>query len=123
MKIEQPRIVEKGWGHEVIIVNGPAYCGKILHFNKDAKFSMHFHMVKTETWYIQSGRFIFRYIDTKNADQHEKQLAQGDCVTIHPSDPHQIICVEEGDVFEFSTEHFDTDSYRVLKGDSQLKTQ
>lgn len=28
--------VEKGWGHEVIIVNNELYCGKILHFNKGA---------------------------------------------------------------------------------------
>jgi mannose-6-phosphate isomerase-like protein (cupin superfamily) len=119
MKFEQPETVPKGWGHETILVNGSLYCGKILHFNTAAKFSMHFHMKKTETWYIQSGEFIFRYIDTKDASQHEVSVLPGSSITIHPGDPHQLICIKEGDVYEFSTEHFDTDSYRVAKGDSQ----
>jgi hypothetical protein len=32
-------IVEKGWGKEIIFVNNPEYCGKILCFNKGKKFS------------------------------------------------------------------------------------
>jgi len=35
--------------------------------------------------------------------------------------PHQLITGEQGgEIFEVSTEHFDDDSYRVEKGDSQL---
>lgn len=119
MKFETVERVQKGWGYEAVLVNTPLYCGKILHFNRGAKFSMHFHMKKTETWYVQSGKFLFRHIDTRDATIHEQELTQGSCVTIHPADPHQLICLEEGDVYEFSTEHFDTDSYRVAKGDSQ----
>ena len=37
-------------------------------------------------------------------------------------EPHQIICEEEGDIFEVSTTHSDSDSYRVFKGDSQNTT-
>ena len=122
MKFEDLQNVPKGWGHETILVNTPLYCGKILHFNTDAKFSMHFHMKKTETWYVLSGRFRFRYIDTKDATILERELVQGSCVTIHPGDPHQILCDEEGDILEVSTEHFDADSYRVAKGDSQTTT-
>ncbi len=119
MKWETVEHVQKGWGYEKILVNTPLYCGKVLHFNKDAKFSMHFHMKKTETWYVNSGRFLFRWINTDTAEVNEQQLGEGQCVTIHPGNPHQIFCVEEGDIFEFSTEHFDADSYRVQKGDSQ----
>ena len=35
--------VEKGWGHELIWATNDKYCGKLLKFNKGAKFSMHFH--------------------------------------------------------------------------------
>jgi len=111
--------VEKGWGHEVIIVNNDLYCGKILHFKKGAKFSMHFHMKKMETWYVQSGLFTFRWIYTENADVIEETLKPGDTITNFVGEPHQIICLEEGDIFEVSTTHFDSDSYRVGKGDSQ----
>lgn len=113
--------VEKGWGHEVIIVNNELYCGKILHFNKGAKFSMHFHLKKKETWYVVSGVFLFRWINTRNADVIEETLGVGDTITNEVGEPHQIICVEQGDIFEVSTQHFDSDSYRVGKGDSQQK--
>jgi len=111
--------VQKGWGHEVIIVNNDLYCGKILHFNKGAKFSMHFHMKKMETWYVTTGLFTFRWINTGNADIIEETLKPGDTITNLVGEPHQIICLEEGDIFEVSTTHFDSDSYRVGKGDSQ----
>jgi mannose-6-phosphate isomerase-like protein (cupin superfamily) len=111
--------VEKGWGYEVIIVNNDLYCGKILHFKTGAKFSMHFHMKKRETWYVTSGRFVFRWINTANADVVEEVLLPGDTITNFVGDPHQIVCEEEGDIFEVSTTHFDSDSYRVGKGDSQ----
>ena len=116
---EVPVKVEKGWGYETIFVNNEKYCGKILHFKKDAKFSMHYHLKKEETWYVQSGQFLFKWINTANADIHETTLNPGDCITNKIGEPHQIICIEEGDIFEVSTQHFDTDSYRVMKGDSQ----
>jgi len=115
-----PDIVKKGWGHEVIFVNNDLYCGKILHFNENAKFSMHYHLKKKETWYVASGRFLFKYINTQNADIIEVSLNVGDTITNEVGEPHQIICLEEGDIFEVSTTHFDSDSYRVMKGDSQL---
>jgi mannose-6-phosphate isomerase-like protein (cupin superfamily) len=113
--------VEKGWGHETIIVNNELYCGKILHFHTGSKFSMHFHMKKRETWYVASGEFLFRWINTKNADVIEETLRVGDTITNFVGEPHQIICIQEGDIFEVSTQHFDSDSYRVGKGDSQCK--
>ena len=80
---------------------------------------MHFHIKKHETWYINSGKFLFRYIDTNTADINERELNVGDVIVITPGQPHQLIALEEGDVFEASTKHYDNDSYRVFKGDSQ----
>jgi mannose-6-phosphate isomerase-like protein (cupin superfamily) len=111
--------VLKNWGYELIIENNENYCGKILHFNKDSKFSMHFHIKKHETWYINSGKFLFKYIDTNNADLHEIQLGEGNVVVLNPGQPHQLIALEESEIFEVSTKHYDEDSYRVFKGDSQ----
>ena len=30
---------------------------------------------------------------------------------------HQMIALEDTELFEFSTQHFDSDSYRIIKGD------
>ena len=87
-----------------------------------ARFSMHYHLKKKETWYVSSGMFLFRYIDTNNADILEEKLCIGSTVTNEIGFPHQIICIEAGDIFEVSTHHEDCDSYRVIKGDSQNQT-
>jgi mannose-6-phosphate isomerase-like protein (cupin superfamily) len=44
-------------------------------------------------------------------------LTTGDVVTIPIGMPHQLEAIEEGEIFEISTEHFDSDSYRIKKGD------
>ena len=114
-------MVKKGWGHEMIWATNDLYCGKLMHFNKDAKFSMHFHSNKDETWLILEGKFELRYIDTKDASTHSKILKEGDTWRNYPLEPHQLICIEEGIVIEVSTPDSVEDNYRIGKGDSQAK--
>ena len=111
--------VPKGWGEEIIIENNEMYCGKLLIFKKGCKFSMHYHLIKDETWYVQEGEFRYRWIDTETAELHEVKLKEGDVVRQRVGQPHQLIALTDGEVFEVSTQHFDEDSYRVAKGDTQ----
>jgi mannose-6-phosphate isomerase-like protein (cupin superfamily) len=111
--------VEKGWGHELIWATNDKYCGKMLHFKKGSKFSMHFHAVKDETWHVISGEFLVRWIDTKGATTHEKSLKAGDTWHNPPLMPHQVVCYAEGIIVEVSTPDSVEDNYRVGKGDSQ----
>jgi mannose-6-phosphate isomerase-like protein (cupin superfamily) len=127
--MEKPKIINvtecdeckipKGWGNEYIIINNELYCGKILEFIGGAKFSMHYHLIKDETWYVSQGEFIYRWIDTETAEVHEQKLNVGDVVRQRPGQPHQLEALTYGKIFEVSTQHFDSDSYRVWKGDSQ----
>ena len=111
--------IPKGWGDEIIIANHELYCGKLLRFKQGAKFSMHYHMIKDETWYVNEGEFIYRWINTETAEVIEQHLKVGDVVRQRPGQPHQLEAITDVVVFEVSTEHFDSDSYRVWKGDSQ----
>lgn len=111
--------VEKGWGHELIWVTNDKYCGKLLKFNTGAKFSMHFHAEKEETWFVLSGKFKVLSINTANATQYEHELNEGDTWHNPPLLPHQVICIEEGVLIEVSTPDSVEDNYRVFKGDSQ----
>ena len=111
--------VEKGWGHELIWATNDKYCGKLLKFNKDAKFSMHFHAEKDETWYVLSGKFIVKVLDTSNATITDHVLHEGATWRNLPLVPHQVICLEEGVLIEVSTPDSVEDNYRVMKGDSQ----
>lgn len=115
--IKAPIRIEKKWGYELWIHNDKEYCGKLLVFTKDRnKFSMHYHIQKKETWYIQQGRFQFNWIDVENGKLEGRTLEQGETVLIERGLPHQLIALDDNSiVFEVSTEHFDEDSYRVYR--------
>jgi len=54
-----------------------------------------------------------------NAEEKQRTLIVGDTVHLKPCVPHKLIALEESSVFEVSTQHFEDDSYRVQKGNSQ----
>ena len=111
---------EKAWGHELWIINNEFYCGKLLVFKAHKQFSMHYHLLKDEAWYISKGEFEYKFIDTETAELRSKIVKEGDCIHLMPGQPHQMLALEDGaTIFEVSTQHFDSDSYRVLPGSSQ----
>ena len=118
-------IVEKAWGREIIFANYGGehvnYCGKLLiHDQAGSRGSMHFHMRKHETFYVQQGKFKIRWIDVTNAKINEEILEIGDTWTNEPGRPHQIeALVNNSIIIEVSTFHEDRDSYRIMKGDGQ----
>jgi quercetin dioxygenase-like cupin family protein len=115
--------VPKGWGYEKWICNSEKYCGKILHFVKDRQCSLHFHKLKDETFYVRSGLVRVCYAGVNPEDVPEDlSLAQailsaGDYFHVPPNTAHQILALEDSEIIEFSTQHFDEDSYRLEKGD------
>jgi mannose-6-phosphate isomerase-like protein (cupin superfamily) len=111
--------VEKGWGSEEIWATNDRYCGKFMHFHTGARFSMHFHAEKDETWHVLNGRFEVRWINTKDASTDSCVLIAGDTWHNPPLQPHQLICTEAGTIIEVSTPDSVEDNYRVGKGDSQ----
>ena len=118
--IVKPKIVQKGWGEEVWIHNDEEYCGKILRFFKAGnKFSLHYHIIKKESWYVGKGSFEYKLVNTETAEEESLHIKVGDCITIERGMPHQLIALEDGsEIFEVSTQHFDEDSYRIRIGDT-----
>ena len=110
-------VVEKGWGKEIVFVNNDEYCGKVLCFEKDKKFSMHYHLKKKETWYVSKGSFNLIWIETTMGAQYSETLNVGDVITNERGAPHQLIALEYSEIFEVSTKHYDEDSFRIYKGD------
>lgn len=117
VNITTPSIISKNWGYEMWIHNDEEYCGKLLVFNKEGdKFSMHYHIKKKETWFIQSGTFLFKWIDVENGQINSQELSVGESVVIERGLPHQLIALENNSiVFEVSTQHFEDDSYRIYR--------
>ena len=114
----KPEVHPKGWGYEEWIENSELYCGKILHFYKGKKCSFHFHKVKTETFYLQSGLIKVLYSTQDDLEQaKEVLLSPGDSFHVPAGLRHQMMAEEESELFEFSTQHFEDDSFRLVKGD------
>ena len=69
-------------------------------------------------FYLQSGKMIVKYSDNEDLEGAQEMLLQpGQNFYVYPGLKHQMTALEDSELFEFSTEHFDEDSYRVVKGD------
>ena len=118
MSSSEIKIVPKGWGYEKWIVNTEEYCGKLLHFIKGKRCSGPYHVLKDETFYLQEGKLHVLYSDNDDrGNAKDVILERGDKFHVYRGLRHQMLALEDTDMFEFSTQHFDEDSYRVIKGD------
>jgi len=108
----------KGWGREIWIANNPLYCGKILEIAKGKRCSLHFHKLKTESFYLRAGRLRVRVKESAEAATiREFELHEGQCMDVPLGLVHQMEALEDSELYEFSTQHFDSDSHRIEKGD------
>ena len=44
-------------------------------------------------------------------------MMEGDKFHVYRGGRHQMLALQDSDLFEFSTQHFDSDSNRIIKGD------
>ena len=108
----------KGWGYEKWIVNKDEYCGKLLHIIKGMKCSWHYHKKKDETFYLQEGKLLVKYSQEDDIEKAvEGIMERGDKFHVYRGLRHQMFALEDSDLFEFSTQHFENDSYRIIRGD------
>lgn len=114
-------VQEKGWGRELIWATNDKYCGKLMFFDKKgAKFSMHFHKEKDESWYVMKGSFALHIMNTETAEVEMHVLNTGDTWRNFPMVPHQLIAQQDNCIIvEVSTPDSVEDNYRIAKGDSQ----
>ncbi|MEK6888582.1 MAG: cupin domain-containing protein [Nanoarchaeota archaeon] len=117
----KPEKHKKGWGYEDWIANKKEYCGKLLFFEKGKRCSIHYHKLKDETFFLFSGKMkILLSNSPEDYDAGKKEeivLNVGECLYIWPGRVHRMEAIEDSNLMEFSTEHFEEDSYRIEKGD------
>jgi len=112
------KFVPKGWGYEKWIANCPEYCGKILFFAKNKKCSWHYHQLKDEVFYVQTGALEVYYGTNDSLEVANKIiLVEGEKFHVPRGMRHQMYALKDTLMFEFSTQHFDSDSFRIERGD------
>ena len=119
MSSSEIKFVPKGWGWEKWIANSPEYCGKLLFIEKNKRCSWHYHLLKDETFYLQSGLIHLFYGKTNDIGSAKTIILEpGDRFHMPRKMRHQMVAIEDAELFEFSTQHFDEDSHRVIAGDT-----
>jgi len=110
--------VPKGWGYEDWIANSELYCGKELFVKKGKKCSWHYHEKKDETFYVMTGKMLLYFSEDDDLEKScEVVLTPGDAFHVPVGLRHQFVGLQDTRFFEISTQHFDEDSIRVIKGD------
>lgn len=110
--------VKKGWGFELWIANCKEYCGKLLFMEKGKKMSYHKHKLKKETFFCSRGKVILYYGFDGNISNSTKLIMEKGCTFHIPTEMyHRLEALEDSEIFEFSSQHFEEDSYRTEKGD------
>lgn len=106
---------QKTWGYEDWIHNDEKYCGKKLVIGSGFNCSFHYHKLKDEVLYLQSGIIEFYYANQGDIEIKKITLTPGMSFHATPYLVHQMYAVREAEIFEFSTQHFDSDSYRLTR--------
>lgn len=111
-------VVQKGWGREVWITNTPKYCGKRMEIQSGKSCSWHYHIKKDEVILVEQGRIEMSYSpfdEVKSATVIG--LMAGESFHVSPGVRHRFKALEDSVLYEFSTQHFDSDSIRLIPGD------
>lgn len=116
-----PETYEKGWGKEDWIHNDERYCGKVLTLFRHKYMSYHYHKKKHETFYLLSGKVFVTLGDLQDEFFRIPTkmfiMYPGEVLEIPPNTPHSVLALDDSAIMEVSTEHFENDSFRIVKGD------
>jgi len=124
---EERRIISTK-GEMAQILNRAGECFRHLVYwdldsgkNKQARGN-HYHLCKTERYYVLSGRLELFLEDVKSLQNEKIQLSAGNRITLHPFVAHAFMSLTYAQVLEFSPAPYDpgdTKSYDLIRKDTK----
>jgi len=99
---ENPKRVEKPWGHELWWAQTDRYVGKLLHVKAGHKLSLQYHERKDETIHLWSGELLL-VLDEGEGKLTEHRLQPGQSYHVKPFTKHRMVAVTDCDILEAST--------------------
>ncbi len=105
--IVTPRVVQKPWGHELILAHTDRYVGKLLHIHRGQALSRQYHRVKDETLYVHQGVLILEL--GAAPDVVRLEVPAGGGFHVVPGTIHRFQAPDDQDVdlIEMSTPELD----------------
>tara|TARA_R100000908_G_scaffold52924_1_gene28262 strand:- start:1242 stop:1604 length:363 start_codon:yes stop_codon:yes gene_type:complete len=100
----KPKIINKPWGHEEIVVHTDKYVMKKLFIEAGQRLSRQFHVEKDETIYVSKGLLLLD-LSENDSESNILKLSEGDSWRIMPKTIHRFTAPEDQSVelFEVST--------------------
>jgi len=106
---------KKDWGLEISWCNEKDYGGKVLIFDKPgAKTDFYFHKEISKSWFVNSGKFMIRWIDTKDGKVYQAELSEGSVHKVDTLLPVSLECISSGTISEVSNGSDKDDIYIVI---------
>lgn len=91
------------WGIEKLVGEGPGYTLKVLFYEAGKGGGLQYHINKTETFYLISGKATVRYDDGSGALVEDPLRPGEPSCHIPAGTPHQFLAVTDCLVVEAST--------------------
>jgi len=102
---EQPRRVDKPWGHELWWAVSEKYVGKLLHVKAGFQLSLQYHVQKDETIHLAAGQMVLVLKEGEALVEHAMKVGQS--CRVRPGTVHRMRAVTDCDVWEVSTPEVD----------------
>ena len=107
----------KLWGYELLLIDEPEYCLKVLYLEKGAYSSLHYHRFKKETLFSMTGKIL---LEVEGKQFQLRDISKP--VTILPNQKHKFTGLQDSLIVEMSTQRDDTDTKRTTLSGKNLKT-
>lgn len=102
--------VRKLWGAEYWLCNNERYAAKILVLEPGFQCSLHYHVIKKETFIVLWGLVKLEVYTPKDT----LYLSPGDKYTLEPGRAHRFTAIDgDAQILEISSTHSDDDVVRI----------
>ena len=108
-------VFKTDYGYEIVWASAESYCGKILVFeNAKAKLPLHFHKLRSKSWFVNSGKFLVQWIDTVDGKYYSKELPEGSVFHVPALMPVSLeSIVSNSAMAEAGSEEIDNDIFKL----------
>jgi|SRR6056300_301216 len=109
-------VVQTDFGYEIEWAKFETYGSKIIVFEKKDKTPFWYNVKTEKSWFVNAGKFIFRYIDTSDGQVYQQEANEGAVFTAGTLVPCSIECVSEGgSLTESNNGQHPNDKFIVIK--------
>ena len=115
MQKDNDNIKKTEFGYEIAWAKNESYGGKIIVFDKPGKTNFVFSQNTERSWFVNSGKFVFRWIDTQTGHVYQQEAEDGFVFSAKTLVPCAIECLTpNGSLSEVNNGGKDNDIFVVL---------